>query len=204
MSKNIKLNIGCGGRPLLNYINVDMDSLDDLRKRYPSQEFSSDLDLRNYDITNFPLKDASVDEVRADAFIEHLNFKDEKKFFYEVKRLLKTDGIFTFSVPDFEAVCKIWLNAKDEWKDFYRDDVEAIEQKHWFGQYSYSTDSRWGYLTAMIFGSQNGEGQFHTNCYSKGKIEAMMAKLDFTIIELSEFLWKGERDPMLQVVAKKN
>ena len=37
----IKLNLGCGGRLLDDYINVDMDSLDDLKKRYPNQTIQS-------------------------------------------------------------------------------------------------------------------------------------------------------------------
>ena len=34
-TEKLKLNIGCGGRPLLGYINIDQDSIDDMRKRYP-------------------------------------------------------------------------------------------------------------------------------------------------------------------------
>lgn len=203
MKQEIKLNIGCGGRPILGYVNIDMDSLEQLKIRYPHQEFAEEIEVFNHDIFNLPYEDESVSEIKASAFIEHLNFKDEKRFFYEVKRVLKKDGEFSFSVPNFEKVVKIWLDAKDEWKDFYRDDDEAIEKQHWFGNYSYSTDNRWGYLMAMIFGSQNGDGQYHLNAYTQGKIRAMMEKLNFDIIELTEFLWKGERDPMLQVQVRK-
>ena len=34
-SGEIRLNLGCGGRPLPGYINVDLDSLEALRGRYP-------------------------------------------------------------------------------------------------------------------------------------------------------------------------
>lgn len=200
----IKLNIGCGGRPLKGYTNIDMDSLEDLKKRYPHQEFEEGTEIFNYDIKDLPYKDGTVSEIKAAAFIEHLSFKDEKLFFHEIKRVLMKDGTFEFSVPNFEKVVKMWLEAKDDWKDFYRDDDEAVSQQHWFGNYSYSTDNRWGYLTAMIFGSQNGEGQYHVNAYTIDKIKAMMAKLDFDIVELDEFLWKGERDPMIKVIVKKN
>ena len=33
----IKLNIGCGGNPLKDYINIDQDSLEQIRKRYPEK-----------------------------------------------------------------------------------------------------------------------------------------------------------------------
>ncbi len=202
-NEEIRLNIGCGGRPLLNYINIDMDSLDDLKERYPHQNFPQGIEVHDHDILNLPYEDNSVSEIKASAFIEHLNFKNEKKFFYEIKRILRPDGTFEFSVPNFEKVVQTWLAAKDDWKDFYRDDDEAIAEKHWFGNYSYSTNNRWGYLMAMIFGSQNGEGQSHLNAYTVPKIKAMMNKLEFEVVELSEFLWKEDRDPMIHVLVKK-
>ena len=62
----VKLNIGCGGRPLPGYINIDSDNLLTLQARYPNQTFSSDLEIVNYDIMNLPFDENTVDEVRAD------------------------------------------------------------------------------------------------------------------------------------------
>ncbi len=199
----IKLNIGCGGRPLKEYINIDQDSLDEMKKRYPNQQFDDDLEIYNYDIFNLPFGDNSVDEIKADGFIEHLSFNEEKNFFLEVKRVISQNGLFEFSTPDFEDAVKKWLSAKDEWKEFYRSDDEAINQQHWFGNYSYSTENRWGYLMAMLFGSQNGEGQYHKNAYTEEKIRSMMEYMGFEIVELSRFAWKGDRDIMLKVIARK-
>ena len=199
----IRLNLGCGGRPLPGYINVDLDSLDELKARYPQQEFPEGIEIHNYDIFNLPFADESVTEVRADSLIEHLSFAEEPRFFYEVKRVLRPGGIFQFSTTDFEEIVRLWSDAKDEWKDFYRCDPEAIASQHWFGQYSYSMDNRWGYLTAAIFGNQNGPGQFHKNCYTVGKIRAILKRLEFEELEISHFLWKGDRDPMILVRAMK-
>lgn len=199
----IRLNLGCGGSPLADYINVDMDSLDAMRERYPQQYFSDNLQVHSYDIFSLPYRDGTVDEVRADSLIEHLPFVDEPRFFYEVKRVLKSNGLFRVATPDFESAVREWLAAKDEWKEFYRNDTEAIREKHWFGQYSYSTENRWGYLSAMIFGSQNGAGQFHTNCYTEPKLRAILIKLGFTDLEVVRYRWKGDRDAMIQVVARK-
>jgi predicted SAM-dependent methyltransferase len=201
--KETKLNLGCGGRPLPGYINIDSDSLEELKVRYPDQPFPEGVEIYDYDIFNLPFPDDSVDEVRADSLVEHLSFIEEAKFFYEVKRVIKPGGIFQFSTPDFEKIAELWLAARDEWKDFYRNDEEAIKSQHWFGQYSYSTDNRWGYLAAMIFGSQNGAGQFHRNCYSVSKIRAMLRRLQLEEVELSHYRWKGDRDPMIFVKAIK-
>ena len=199
----LKVNVGCGGHPLAGYVNIDMDSLDDLRRRYPGRQFADDLVLEPYDVLNLPFEDGSVEEVNADSFIEHLRFSDEPIFFNEIKRILKPGGRFVFSTPDFEEVARMFLEAKDDWRDFYRTDDEAITFQHWFGTYSPTLDNRWGYLTATIFGSQNGEGQFHTNCYTEAKIRAVCARIGLVVTEVSRFRWRGDRDPMVAVVAVK-
>ena len=201
--KTVKLNLGCGGRPLPGYLNVDFDDEETLKARYPSQDWPEDISIHTYDIFNLPFPDSSVDEVRADALLEHLSFSEEPTFFYEIRRVLRSGGVFEFSVPDFEKVVRLWLAAEDEWKDFFREDPEAIAETHWFGQYSYSMDNRWGYLTAILFGTQHGRGQFHKNCYTVPKIRAIMQRLEFEEPEISHFLWQGVRDPMIQVRAAK-
>jgi predicted SAM-dependent methyltransferase len=201
--KEIRLNLGCGGRPLPGYINVDMDSLEALRTRYPSERFPEGIEIFNYDILHLPFPDSSVAEVRADSLVEHLSFSEEPLFFMEVKRVLRAGGVFNFSTPDFEDAVRLWLAAKDEWKDFFRNDPEAIAIGHWFGNYSYSTENRWGYLMAMIFGNQNGPGQFHKNCYTVSKIRAILRHLGLEEVEISRYRWKGDRDLMIQVKAMK-
>ena len=202
-NKQIRLNIGCGGQPLDGYINVDLDNLETLKTRYPSHVFPKGMQIYNYDIFNLPFSDDSVDEVRADSLIEHLSFQEEPLFFHEIKHILKPHGIFKFSIPDFEDAIKLWLAAKDDWKEFYRNDPEAIAQSHWFGTYSYNTENRWGYLVAMLFGNQNGEGQFHKNCYTIPKIRAILDYLNFEEMEISHYRWRVDRDLMIAVKAKK-
>ena len=41
----IKLNIGCGGKPLPGYVNVDSDDLDALRVRYPASQFDENIKI---------------------------------------------------------------------------------------------------------------------------------------------------------------
>jgi len=201
--KSICLNIGCGGRPLRGYINVDMDTLEQIRQRYPNQKFDDDLVIVQHDIFSLPYLDNTVEEIRAEGLIEHLPFLDEPRFFHEIVRILKPGGSLYLSTVDFEMTVKQWLQAEDDWKDFYRNDPEAILSQHWFGTYSYSTDNRWGYLAATLYGSQNGSGQFHTNCYSDAKLRAICKRLDLDVISIEQFRWKGDRDHMLGLTAIK-
>jgi predicted SAM-dependent methyltransferase len=200
----VHLNLGCGGRPLRGYINIDMDTLDQIRTRYPNQVFEDDLIVVQYDIFNLPFLNDSVDEVRSEGLIEHLPFIDESRFFYEVLRVLKPGGRLYLSTVDFEMVAKQWLEAKDDWKDFYRNDQEAILNQHWFGTHTYEPTNRWGYLVATLYGSQNGTGQFHTNCYSEAKLRAICKKLNLNVLSIERFQWKGDRDYMLGLTATKS
>ncbi len=177
--------------------------MDQLKSRYPHQQFPDGVAIFQYDIFHLPFTDSSVAEVRADSLVEHLAFCEEPRFFYEVRRVLEPGGLFRFSTPDFEETVRLWLAAKDEWKDFFRNDPEAIRAEHWFGQYTYVTDNRWGYLTAMIFGNENGAGQFHKNCYTVPKIRAILDRLGFDAVEISRYRWKGDRDAMISVEARK-
>lgn len=203
LNEKIKLNLGCASRPIPGYINIDLDTLEEIKARYPNIEIADDIEVFQYDIFNLPYDNGTVDEVRSESMLEHLSFLEEKKFFYEMQRVLRSGGMLVFSVPDFEETVKLWLKAEDNWQDFYRNDEEAIRQQHWFGQYSYSTENRWGYLSASIFGPQNSEGQFHKNCYTEKKIRKIMDYLGFDIVELSFFRWKEDRDQMINVRAAK-
>ncbi|TGL59756.1 methyltransferase domain-containing protein [Leptospira ognonensis] len=197
--EEIKLNLGCASRPLKGYVNIDIDTIDQMKERYPNLQFEEGLEIFQYDIFHLPYRDSEVSEVRSDSMLEHLSYLEEKEFFLEMVRVLRPGGRLVFSVPDFEDTVKKWLSAEDDWREFYRNDDEAIAKQHWFGHYSYATKSRWGYLTASLFGPQNSPGQFHKNCYTEGKIRAMLGKLGFEIVELSFFDWKGDRDRMIQV-----
>jgi predicted SAM-dependent methyltransferase len=204
-NNELKLNLGCASRLLPGYVNIDIDSFDDIKLRYPNVEISADEVFLQGDFFNLDFEDGSVDEIRAEAMLEHLSFLEESKFFYEVKRLLKPGGLLNFSVPDFDNTIQSWIEAKDDWKDFFRNDDEAIKQEHWFGNCSYSIENKWGYLTASIFGSQNGIGQFHKNAYTESKIRAICAKIGFNEPEIERFKWKGRSgDVMLSArVTKK-
>ena len=83
--KKIKLNIGSGSRPLKSYINIDFDTISKLKKRYPNKKFSKNLVIKNLNVFKLPYKDGSIDEIRSEAFIEHLSFLEEKNFFMKLK-----------------------------------------------------------------------------------------------------------------------
>ena len=199
----MKINLGCASRLIDGYLNIDTDSLEEIQARYPNKTISSSLQFLQTNFFELNLIDSSVEEIRADSLIEHLSFKEEQKFFSKCSQLLKPGGLLYIETPDFEWTVKTWLEAQDDWKDFYRDDTEAIESSHWFGTYSYGFENRWGYLMASIFGPQNGSGQFHKNAYTESKFLAIFDKIGFVNPEITRFRWKENRDMMLRVKAYK-
>ena len=50
LNNEIKLNLGCGGRPLPDYINIDLDTLNELKARYPIDNFPENIKVYQYDI----------------------------------------------------------------------------------------------------------------------------------------------------------
>lgn len=199
----IKLNIGCASRPLKNYINIDMDNLETIKKRYPNVEIPENIKIFDYDIFNLPYKNSSVDEIRAEALIEHLSFHEEPKFFNEIRRILKPGGLIYLTTPDFDKIMEEWQNAKDDWINFHRSDDKAISQDYWFGNNSYTRDNKWGYLTACIYGTQYGEGQYHKNCYTKEKLKMIATFLNFKIKEINTKRWKEDREYIIEFIANK-
>src|SRR3990172_1471540 len=93
----MKLNLGCGKKPLEGYINVDIlklkgvDRVVDLNKR-------------------LPWKDDSIDEVFGDNVLEHLD--NPLKFMDEVFRILRHEGRARFIVPYYSQPGAIRLDHK--------------------------------------------------------------------------------------------
>ena len=199
----MKLNLGCASTLMKGYINIDLDSYEEIKKRYPNINISSDTEFLQANIFDLPFEEDSIEEIRCDSLIEHLSFKEEKIFFTSMFKLLKKGGRLNVSTTDFESIVKKWLAAKDEWLEFYRDDDEAIKKTHWFGTYSYDTKNRWGYLAASIYGPQNSEGQFHKNCYTEKKLRAIYNFLGLSKVSVERYLWKGDRDEMIRVIGTK-
>ena len=84
----LKLNIGCGNKKLPGHLNVD---------KYESCDPDFVYDLNDIP---WPWKDGSFFEVRADHVFEHLKRETWFEVFKECARVLATNGLFYFSVPD--------------------------------------------------------------------------------------------------------
>lgn len=168
-----RLNIGCGTNVLAGWVNIDRAA------RVPGVR--TDIDL-----AALPFADGSVAAILAEHVLEHLTFAEEKPVWHELARVLRRGGELTIEVPDFEWVCGTFLNASDDWREFY-----IVGHKDHYAGCGRALDQRWGILQTMFFGNQNGSGQFHHSAYTAGKLRALARFLDFAGVSIESRFSKG-------------
>ncbi len=83
----MKLELGCGNRPINGYLHQDVIQL----------EIPLDYCCSAWEV---PVHEGSLDEVIAIAVMEHLRFHEVDQTLRHVHRLLKSGGVFYFDVPD--------------------------------------------------------------------------------------------------------
>lgn len=91
------LNLACGNRYHNDWINIDINSPSKYVKRVNI-------------LKGIPYYDNYFDVVYSSHFIEHLSFEQVRKVLYEIKRVLKPEGILRIVVPDLENICNEYLN----------------------------------------------------------------------------------------------
>ncbi len=168
----IKVNVGCGPNLLEGYENIDIVPQTDA--------------VKEGTLIDMPFEDSSVDEVLAEHIFEHMDFREEPQAWAECYRVLKPGGKLVMEVPDFEWVCKTFLEAKDEFKEFYQ--LGSLD--HYFGN-GRALDQRWSIVTTMFFGNQNGAGQYHKSGYTDAKIRAIAEIVGFEVEDMKFYDNKG-------------
>jgi predicted SAM-dependent methyltransferase len=99
--EGIRVNIGCGRRPINGWVNLDM--LADPRIVY--------WDCRK----GLPFRDGAVTSIYAEHFLEHLEYGDEaRKFLHNCRRCLSDTGILRIVVPDAAPYLKLYTD--DDWE----------------------------------------------------------------------------------------
>jgi predicted SAM-dependent methyltransferase len=169
----LRLHLGCGTTLLPGWVNIDRVA------RAPGV-------ITDIDPTTLPYPDGSVAEVLSEHVFEHFSFAEEGLVWLEMARVLRPGGKLTVEVPDFEWVCARFLEAEDDWRDFYI--VGAADH---YGGCGRALDQRWGILQTMFFGNQNGAGQFHRTAYTEGKLRALARHLGFAAIAVERRFNKG-------------
>jgi predicted SAM-dependent methyltransferase len=104
------LNIGCGEHLLLDVVNIDCVS---------NEIAKPDLvcDIRK---ERLPYEDETVDEVWMIHSLEHIEFYYWDIIFKEVARVLKPNGVYLLSYPEFSECAKRFINNAGGDRHFWR------------------------------------------------------------------------------------
>jgi len=146
--KKYKLHLGCGKRNFgPDWIHIDGENY---------------LHLHSHDIENLPFENKSVDIIYASHVIEYFDRNQIKNLLMEWKRVLKPGGILRLAVPDFEAMCKLYLSKKYNLERFLG-----------------PLYGRW---------SMNGKNIYHRTTYDFKSLEEILLKSGFK--EICRYDWR--------------
>lgn len=136
----MKLNLGCGDNKIPGYINIDGE-----RKVKPDVV----LDFR---LKPLPYKDNSAEEVLLFHCIEHIQKLLHHKVLLEVQRVLKPDGLFYISYPDFWECAQRWKNNTGGQRRFWE---------------------------ATLYGRQLYKGDYHVCAMDRDELTALLYECGF-------------------------
>jgi len=97
---SIKLHLGCGNRYIPGFFHIDA---------YDDNHIDHVCSIDNLEF----IEDESVDLIYASHVIEHFKRKRLPKVLIEWNRVLKKDGVLRLAVPNFEAICQVYLKNKN-------------------------------------------------------------------------------------------
>ncbi len=92
------LNFGCGNRIHADWINIDFSPIDNRVQK---------VNL----LQPLPFGDNTFDVAYSSHFLEHLTPQNATKVLNQIHRILKSGGTFRIVVPDFENLCRAYLDT---------------------------------------------------------------------------------------------
>ena len=95
----MKLHLGCGKRHIPGFVHID--AID-----YPHVDHVATIDNLSF------VGDGTVDLIYNCHVLEHFKRREVERVLAEWMRVLKPGGVLRVSVPDFEALCQVYLREK--------------------------------------------------------------------------------------------
>jgi len=92
-----KLNLGCGNKPLPDYINVDIFDAPHVNEKFNLYEV--------------PYQDGTISAIYSEHSLEHVPFYRTEQALKEWFRVLQPGGELLLRLPDFELCCKEYLKS---------------------------------------------------------------------------------------------
>jgi len=106
----IMVNLGSGHWKIAGWVNMDLD-------------LGSRPDVCVNLAAGLPLRDASVDFMHTEDFIDQLNLQKAGRFLRECHRILKPGGVIRVLTPDVEQLARLYLHEPEKLKALWRNHV---------------------------------------------------------------------------------
>jgi len=175
--KNKKwLHLGCGGRVLDGFINVD--------------KYVEHPEVFNFDIYKLPYEDNSVDLIYCSHVLEHLPYRHSKMAMSEWGRVLKKESKLFLAIPDLDLIMIKML-----------DPTISHETWEWYLHTLFGFQTNPSNLNSDVLDYPLDLGQFHTCGFNKKTISQELQKINFEIVEM--FNYDGWDTPSIWVTAVK-
>jgi predicted SAM-dependent methyltransferase len=104
----INLNLGCGGRPISKWINIDNYDYEKNDSSRAGSYYDIKMDIRNLDC-----QDETVDKILLVHVIEHFVRWETIKLIRHYRDKLKIGGQLIVEMPDLHQCIKIYLQGKE-------------------------------------------------------------------------------------------
>jgi len=206
------LNLGCGNKTLdLDYVvNIDF-SIYLVIKKYKLNKFLSlflnksrveklnnlPKNILVHNLKNgIPFRNNTQDVVYHSHILEHIDRDQVDKFFKEILRVLKPNGIQRIVIPDLEILCKNYIKNLEKIDNSLLEDItthenfiaEIIEQC--VRKESHGT-SKQNYLTRKIenilLGDARQRGETHQWMYDRVSLSNILKDIGFKEIKIHRY-----------------
>lgn len=114
-----KLNIGAGDIKLAGVESLDCN---------PAFKSDHCFDIRLVD--PWPLETEAYDEIYLFHTIEHIEKFYHDKIYNELRRILRPEGIFILSFPEFEIILNNWLENAQGMRTFWEANIYGLQRSN--------------------------------------------------------------------------
>lgn len=157
------LHLGCGGRVLEGFTNVD--------------KYYEDPDVINFDIFELPYESKNTDLIFCSHVLEHLPIRHAKLAIQEWARVLKpTDGRLFLAIPDLEIIIKLLLQP----------DI-SDDEREWFMYTLFGFQTNPSNREPFKNDYPIDPGQFHTCGFTKASIMKELTVNGFGLLNMFNF-----------------
>lgn len=176
--KTIKLHLGCQGKYLEGYVNIDLPS-----ESHPVEKEKVDVYA---DVRELVYKDESVDEVRSHHLLEHFSRQEALLLISRWHRWLKIGGMVHIETPDFEESAKKFLQSSIEDQFVFGRHIYGSHEAEWAYHKDFWSENKYRYVLERLGYGEFRFEKFSNNLESKipalrgsfiAKQEGMLSKL---------------------------